>query len=716
MILRLLSLGSFIAILGCAHLLRKDNRVDPELLPPEPSTASVTADEKKIPPKNEIWFQHAQDGMRFALIGESAQACLKFSYLSRETEFPLRDWALVKSHEHCASTANIEPLETLTGESPYWFETTLLRVRLRHFDSLTPAKKIQALWDKARLETKDERLREQALMDALSIAEGLLPEHAEEARERLWKNSPRLQPNPPRARWRTVAADFRRWREFGRAVQIETRLLKSNSLTNAERFEITKSIRQTHKISQNKNEMLKSTDELVKLAEQPFKGKKAKPTAEDAVRLLEARVLAARTWWTENRRDLGRTLLQKTTQDLKGRVSFEEVYWLLGRMHEEAGEHKEALASYEASLQERPFIAGLREKTLWFKAWTLYKSASPQDSIAAFDALIAASKDGSEKNKAAYWRARSFTDESQRRQALLDLRKQDPLGFYGQLTYRDLNEPLPPLRGEAPRGKLNLWLSPEIPVRHALVTEWLLAVGEKDGPVRVLETLQSDLRRRGEPGADALLRVASAYARAGEFLPLFSFMGTLRPEMRDQLLVLRPDLLFPEPWKQEVDQAARETLVPAELIYAIMRQESAFNPRARSHAEAYGLMQLLHSVADQHARRRSIAYAGPEDLYVPETAIRLGASEIRGLMDKWQGQWIPAVASYNASEKAVRGWIRHRSRPDPVEFIEEIPYEETKGYVKLVMRNQIFYQRLLTHTPTPFPIKVLDLRVADGSR
>lgn len=712
MILRLLSLGSFIGIIGCAHLLRKDTRVDPTLLPPTSVAEVAPSPDAPPPPRNEVWFTSARDGLRFALIGERAQACLKFAWLSRETDFPLKEWALVKAHEVCPSTSNLDGLEALSGETPYWFEQTLLRVRLRQFDTLSAAKKIQLLWEKARLE-KDERLREQALMDALGIAETQLPEHAEEARQKLWKNSPRLQLKPPRARWRLVAADFRRWREFGRAVQIETRLLEAKNVSAPERFELLKSIRQTHKIAQNKKEMLAATDSLVRLAEEPYQKKsRRKPSAEDHARLLEARVLAARSWWTENRRDLGRALLEKTVSDLKGRVSLEEVHWLLGRMHEEAGEAEPALAAYDRSLAETPVFAGLREKTLWFKSWTLYKSERTTEAVAAFDALVAATKDGSEKMKALYWRARSLSDETLRREALLELRRQDPLGFYGQMTYRDLNEPLPPLRLATPQGALNLWLAPEIPLRPALVAEWLLALGERDGPARVLETLQSDLRRHGDPGADALLRVASAYARAGEFLPLFSFMGTLRPEMRDRLLAMRPDLLFPEPWREEVDKASRETLVPPELIYAIMRQESAFNPRARSHAEAYGLMQLLHTVADQHARRRSIAYAGPEDLYVPETAIRLGASEIRGLLDRWQGQWIPAVASYNASEKAVRGWLRHRSRPDPVEFIEEIPYEETKGYVKLVMRNQIFYQRLLTETPTPFPVKCLELRVA----
>ncbi|MEK7355080.1 MAG: lytic transglycosylase domain-containing protein, partial [Bdellovibrionota bacterium] len=144
--------------------------------------------------------------------------------------------------------------------------------------------------------------------------------------------------------------------------------------------------------------------------------------------------------------------------------------------------------------------------------------------------------------------------------------------------------------------------------------------------------------------------------------------------------------------------------VQTELIYSIMRQESSFNPMARSHADAFGLMQLIPEAAKKAAPMSGIELKSHEDLYGPETNIPLGTAFVRGLMNRWKGRYIPTVASYNASEKAIEGWIKSRYRGDPLEFIEDVPYDETKGYIKLVTRNFVFYKRLNSGgAPIPFP-------------
>ena len=84
------------------------------------------------------------------------------------------------------------------------------------------------------------------------------------------------------------------------------------------------------------------------------------------------------------------------------------------------------------------------------------------------------------------------------------------------------------------------------------------------------------------------------------------------------------------------------------------------------------------------------------DLYKPEVNIPLGAFELKSLMKKYDNQYILAVAGYNANDSAIRGWLKTRFRNDSVEFIEEVPYEETRTYIKLTMRNYVFYQRLLS--------------------
>ncbi|HWU42954.1 MAG TPA: transglycosylase SLT domain-containing protein, partial [Bdellovibrio sp.] len=105
-----------------------------------------------------------------------------------------------------------------------------------------------------------------------------------------------------------------------------------------------------------------------------------------------------------------------------------------------------------------------------------------------------------------------------------------------------------------------------------------------------------------------------------------------------------------------------------------------------------------------------VDYREPTDLYKPEINIPIGAWALRSLMKKYDNQYILAVAGYNANDNAIRGWLKTRFRNDPVEFIEEVPYEETRGYIKLTMRNYVFYQRLLNPgTKIKFPEELLKL-------
>ena len=93
-----------------------------------------------------------------------------------------------------------------------------------------------------------------------------------------------------------------------------------------------------------------------------------------------------------------------------------------------------------------------------------------------------------------------------------------------------------------------------------------------------------------------------------------------------------------------------------------------------------------------------LPYKHFDDLYKPQINIALGAAHLRELFDKYNGMMIPTIASYNASESAIRGWLSTRYRGDSIEFIEDIPYEETKTYVRLVLRNFVYYQLLTSES------------------
>ena len=203
-------------------------------------------------------------------------------------------------------------------------------------------------------------------------------------------------------------------------------------------------------------------------------------------------------------------------------------------------------------------------------------------------------------------------------------------------------------------------------------------------------------------------------AHAGLYIKLYENLTQISVEQRNSILANNPELLFPRPFEDQVRQAAGELKVEPELIYAIMRQESAFNPKARSPADAFGLMQILPEIAQTLGKKYDIAFNRNEDLYDSGTNIRFGAALLREQLDKYHDQFILAVASYNANDQAIQNWMDMRFHGDALEFVEDIPYEETRGYVRLVMRNLVFYRLLASKDPAmPFPQWVLKLSAAE---
>src|SRR6185436_18904832 len=121
--------------------------------------------------------------------------------------------------------------------------------------------------------------------------------------------------------------------------------------------------------------------------------------------------------------------------------------------------------------------------------------------------------------------------------------------------------------------------------------------------------------------------------------------------------------------------------------------ESYYNPRARSRVGATGLMQLMTPTAQEHARRMGISF-GKGRLEDPDTNIRLGTFHLRMLIDLFGGNEHLAVASYNGGQGNVLKWRRGAPRKPLDEFLESIPFDETRGYVKRVAMLKASYARI----------------------
>jgi soluble lytic murein transglycosylase len=131
------------------------------------------------------------------------------------------------------------------------------------------------------------------------------------------------------------------------------------------------------------------------------------------------------------------------------------------------------------------------------------------------------------------------------------------------------------------------------------------------------------------------------------------------------------------------------------LVLGITRQESGFHPRARSHADARGMMQLLPATAQSVARRMGVSYSA-DKLWEPDYNMQLGSSFLGQLVDRFSGSYIMAAAGYNAGPGRPPQWVTFcgdpRGATDPLDFIECIPFSETRNYVMRIMENMQVYR------------------------
>jgi soluble lytic murein transglycosylase len=156
-------------------------------------------------------------------------------------------------------------------------------------------------------------------------------------------------------------------------------------------------------------------------------------------------------------------------------------------------------------------------------------------------------------------------------------------------------------------------------------------------------------------------------------------------------------ILFPEPyWGTIQSEAARNGLDPF-MVAALIRQESEFNPTVVSHANAWGLMQLLPTVGAEMAHKDGIRHFDHNELLNPVVNIRLGTRYLKQTLDKFGDKPEYAFAAYNAGDDRVQDWRSGAPFHGMDEFVESIPFTETREYVQGIVRNEMIYRDLAAH-------------------
>ncbi|MGE5716250.1 MAG: transglycosylase SLT domain-containing protein, partial [Acidobacteriota bacterium] len=339
----------------------------------------------------------------------------------------------------------------------------------------------------------------------------------------------------------------------------------------------------------------------------------------------------------------------------------------------------------------------------WFaEAWTHYAAGDFGGAARLLDEQIAAYRTVSVKRRATYWSARAHERSGDTNTAK---------ALYAGL----LPGTVPDLYARWAAAALGVTLPATPPAAAAADTED--KAGVPGAPSRELlrcgfPGLAEDAAE-GEGSLDTLFEGRAASAR-GEHRRAAAILKRRYPELgTPEEGAVPPEArsaFYPLAQADRIEEAARAAGVPASLLFGLIRQESVFTENAKSRSGALGLMQVMPSTGRLLFRKEN--GKGRPDLADPDSNLRLGARYLRQLLDAFPGDTAAALAAYNAGPGRVRAWKKASGLAPEDEFLESIPFGETRTYVKRVLFYQGSYASLYG-LPLDGPPPVAALPVAE---
>jgi soluble lytic murein transglycosylase len=415
----------------------------------------------------------------------------------------------------------------------------------------------------------------------------------------------------------------------------------------------------------------------------------------------EATVWLARVYLRQNLGDKLTELTRSVAQSSLGGDQRAMVNLFAGVWLEDQGRFDDAIAAFRqvAKVGES---ASQRAEGLWRAGWVQYRTARYREAGETFRAVVEMHVNGFEP-QAMYWAARAYEREKNAAAAELYTRvcQRYAYSYYCQLAVRRAVLPVATLisaPAESPvvedREHLPENRRPEIE-RHVVYQRGieLKTLGFAQDAARELGFLTEQYSR----DQDVLLAFSTMLSEVGAYHPA---LRVAKVHFKDKLErsglptapalwgVAYPTGLVPTIAAQGV------SAVDPYLAAAIIREESQYDEKALSVVGAVGLMQLMPATANAVAQRHGFPAVGREELFDRETNIRLGVRYLGQLLDQYGGNLTYAVAAYNAGPLAVNNWIAVHNGRDQDEFVELIPYQETRLYVKRVLRSYGEYRRL----------------------
>jgi TolA-binding protein len=403
-------------------------------------------------------------------------------------------------------------------------------------------------------------------------------------------------------------------------------------------------------------------------------------------------------------------------------VSCHKATFFLGRLWEDQAELDRSLNMYKRVIEKYnygPYTVNAMFKIPWIRhlqknndqAKIEFEGLLKFYSSPDYDFLSKAFSDTVFFQPASYfWLAmvEGELGQSENKKALLNqLVNKYPLDFYSIMSYPELGIDLKQfLTGESSQvvAERDIGLG-EWGRKRLRRAEKLISIGLWDSGAGELASLA-----KGHNNPEFLFYLSQLFEKAGGFQKSIQLTWSITRRNNHQAMSQNlAEALFPKAFWVNAKKAAVKNNLDPWLVLSLMRQESAFNSTVISSAEAVGLMQLLPSTAAEVARSMNLPAPALEELQNPETNILLGTKYLSHLLEQFNQNVIFALAAYNAGPNKVESWIKIRKDLPPLEFMESIPYFETRAYVKKVLRNYAIYLALYQGKASTFLKEILTI-------
>ena len=407
---------------------------------------------------------------------------------------------------------------------------------------------------------------------------------------------------------------------------------------------------------------------------------------------------AARSAWRAGERASGDAWAERLAREHKDSSLNDDLAVMQARAAMLRNDSASAVKILQDSLARWP-LGDMANEARWVLAWTAYRARDYKTAIARLrEGATAASGDAAIGSRFCYWLGRTYWALGQTEEAQSEWQrcvKAYPMTYYAQLSAQRLAmvkkakvaDVLAKAsdRKPAPFLKVPSIILKDGPLARAI---WLVQTGLKDLAGEELAKV-SDKNPEAGWVAALILDAAGSYTRSHRLAASLLAQNRFWPDDSTRGYWR---LAYPRPWSDLVASASKESGVDKALIFAVMREESAFVPSIESRANAIGLMQLILPTAKAMGAKLKMDVT-PDSLRNPDVNIRLGAAYLSELLSNLK-EPIYAIPGYNAGLGAIRKWLKAHPGVPADEFVEEIGAEETRDYARKVFESYAAYRLL----------------------